>query len=1028
MDTSVVDSTRSSASGDPTATTDDIAAALQESSGAPSHAHNARTTGTDASDSGDSHALLPFWLSAGLGATLVMALADDGSPSAPVPKPPAETSGGASDNAPEGSGGAGENRPEAPRPGVEEPLPPGVTPLAPPKVDAIRDTAGTDRPVATGSAEPGAVLEVTWPDGSRTSAVADEKGHWTVIAPTPQGSGMVTVVAQVGDLSSSAEFGYEDITRPTLGILRVTEFDDTGLSALDKITSDKQFQLTVSRHDGRSGLSFEFSNDGGLQWTPTSAGINGLPDGHYLFRAVATDAAGNQTRTAPVVITLDATPPAAGALTLDAGEAGGSLSGTTHLTDFSLAMADREAGSAVRFDVSLDDGKTWQATSADQRNLADGRYQFRAVVSDAAGNTTTVETPVLIVDSTVPALGALRVLGVGGKPLNAIGSVGSTGDLALSVKSEDGATVAYEHSTDGGITRDEVGPSVSGLPEGDHLFRAVATDAAGNQTVSAWTPFRVQKTPPPIYGTLDLVNYSGTGDSAGGYQGDDTNLTFTSLSTAWGSTLQYEVSTDGVNWRPCDLSTSGVLDGSYLFRATATDPAGNVAHSNTIAVTVDTATLSAGTLTLEDFVDTGASALDRRTSDRAFKVIPVGQPEDSTTTVQMSLNGGGSWQDLGPTADSTFQDGRVQFRAKVVDAQGTISYTRTLEVVVDTLPPNTASLRLLMNFYTDTGVSSSDRDSQDGDFFFTVPSAPSGGGTTVGYQVSLDSGATWLRTIDTHIGLLAGDYLFRGVLTDVAGNVNYTPAVAVTVDSLPPASGQVALIGFDDTGFALDRVTQDNSFLLGITGAEAGAQVQHQRSVDGGITWDDTPLSQDALPDGDYQYRAVVTDVAGNVSLTRSVMVRIDATPPEAGIASFAGASSEGHLSQGDPLTLQLTGQEAGATVNWQMSQEGSDVWLPVTASMDALPPGTYRFRAVVTDAAGNVAFSNELSANALAPLDSLDQVDGLARLREPGAAVALGSAGDNDADIDDVSWRIGPTTSSIHWELTSTLAVPAVI
>ena len=43
----------------------------------------------------------------------------------------------------------------------------------------------------------------------------------------------------------------------------------------------------------------------------------------------------------------------------------------------------------MAYEVSTDDGTTWSSTTAAQVSLADESYQFRAVVTDPAGNSAT---------------------------------------------------------------------------------------------------------------------------------------------------------------------------------------------------------------------------------------------------------------------------------------------------------------------------------------------------------------------------------------------------------------------------------------------------------------------------------------------------------------------------------------------------------------------------------------------------------------------------------------------------------------
>ncbi len=86
-----------------------------------------------------------------------------------------------------------------------------------------------------------------------------------------------------------------------------------------------------------------------------------------------------------------------------------------------------------------------------------------------------------------------------------------------------------------------------------------------------------------------------------------------------GSTSVLEVSTDnGTTWTATTASQSGLADGTYLFRATVTDAAGNSSTTTTQTVTIDTTAPAAGTLSLTGFTDTGSSSSDGLSNDNAF--------------------------------------------------------------------------------------------------------------------------------------------------------------------------------------------------------------------------------------------------------------------------------------------------------------------------------------------------------------------------------------------------------------------------
>ncbi|MFV8104459.1 Ig-like domain-containing protein, partial [Enterobacter cloacae complex sp.6730515] len=86
-------------------------------------------------------------------------------------------------------------------------------------------------------------------------------------------------------------------------------------------------------------------------------------------------------------------------------------------------------------------------------------------------------------------------------------------------------------------------------------------------------------------------------------------------------------------------------------------------------------------------------------------------------------------------------------------------------------------------------------------------------------------------------------------------------------------------------------------------------------STDNGKTWQVTTVAQKVLTDGVYQYKAVVTDAAGNTSETAVQKVVVDTTTPQAGELTLSelydsGVSVTDHFSQDINFTLKLEGQE----------------------------------------------------------------------------------------------------------------------
>ncbi len=85
---------------------------------------------------------------------------------------------------------------------------------------------------------------------------------------------------------------------------------------------------------------------------------------------------------------------------------------------------------------------------------------------------------------------------------------------------------------------------------------------------------------------------------------------------------------------------SGLADGTYLFRATVTDAAGNTSTTATQTVTIDTNRPTAGTLSLTGFTDTGSSSSDGLSNDSTFGLSVSGEEAGASVSFEVSTDKG----------------------------------------------------------------------------------------------------------------------------------------------------------------------------------------------------------------------------------------------------------------------------------------------------------------------------------------------------------------------------------------------------
>ncbi len=495
------------------------------------------------------------------------------------------------------------------------------------------------------------------------------------------------------------------------------------------------------------------------------------------------------------------------------------------------------------------------------------------------------------------------------------------------------------------------------------LWSWVVSALAGAGTIALLSRNDSKDTTPPEPGTLNFNNFLDSGGATTDQITQDKNFNLKLEGQESGSRVTYLVSTDeGKTWQETTVAQKDLTDGVYLYKAVVTDRAGNASETAIQKVVVDTTAPQAGELILSDLTDTGVSATDQITQDKNFNLKLEGQESGSRVTYLVSIDDGKTWQET-TVAQKDLADGIYQFKAVVTDVAGNISETSVQKVVVDTTAPQAGELTLAA--LTDTGISATDQITEDNNFDLKISGQEVNSQIT--YWISKDEGKTWQETTVAQKDLTDGVYQYKTVITDVAGNTSETIVQKVVVDTTAPQAGELTLAALADTGIsATDQITQDKIFDLKISGQEVNSQITYWISKDDGKTWQETTVAQKDLADGVYQYKAVVTDVAGNTSETAIQKVVVDTTAPQAGELTLSDLSDTGvlatdRITQDNNFNLKLTqpiviGEQAALLDHYEISKDEGKTWQETTAEQKDLADGSYLYKAVVTDLAGNTS------------------------------------------------------------------------
>jgi len=250
------------------------------------------------------------------------------------------------------------------------------------------------------------------------------------------------------------------------------------------------------------------------------------------------------------------------------------------------------------------------------------------------------------------------------------------GTVTASASGSDSVSgVAEEQvSLEGGSWQD----SVEIDDDGEHEVRAKVTDRAGNSAEET-EEVKYDGSPPSVDGS-----FSGTQGDNGWYTSSVSASVAASDNRS--GVASAEVSIDGGGWRESPAQISG--DGTHEASFRATDVAGNQATAGESTVRIDGSPPHSSFRTPQEGSETWISG----------KYIFEGESSDATSGlagVELSLNGGGSWQSLGGASGDwsytwdtrSVPNGTYTVLARGRDVAGNRESTARVTVRVDNVAP-----------------------------------------------------------------------------------------------------------------------------------------------------------------------------------------------------------------------------------------------------------------------------------------------------------------------------------------------------
>lgn len=572
------------------------------------------------------------------------------------------------------------------------------------------------------------------------------------------------------------------------------------------------------------GSTFECSlDDAPFAPCPSPYTTPVLADGEHSLRVQATDPSGNTDLTpAARTFSVDTTP---GGTQIDSGP-----SGLTNDPTPTFAFSSPEPGTTFRCRVDGGDftpcSSPFTATAPGGGNLSQGEHTFAVHGTDALGNPDPAPvTRTFIVDSVAPGTELTS------RPEDFTSDTSPTFEFFASrlastpPQPEPGAT--FECSFDSSPFAPCQPPVTwSDLPDGTHVFRVRAVDAAGNRDAS---PGRVEFNVDTIPPETDLA-----GQPSGLTNNNHAAFTFTSPSDP-GASFQCRFDAAGNSWEPCisPWQRDDLEDGAHVLEVRAVDRAGNADPTPAVReFNVDT--------TPPDTLLDSAPGGPTKNDDPTF----VFSANEEDAHFECSLDSAPFGPCQSPLTKADLSEGSHTFRVRAIDGLDNPDPSPAqTTLVVDTVAPETI---------IETGPSGVTDDSTP-TFAFSSDEA------VARFECSVDGGAFAACASPHTLGALGdGPHTFTVRAVDQAGNDHDPASRSFTVDTTRPDT-------IIDSG--PPPRSPDRSPRFSFSSPDGG--VSFECSLDAGsFTSCTSPAERGPLGAGGHSFQVRSTDAAGNTDDT----------------------------------------------------------------------------------------------------------------------------------------------------------------
>lgn len=791
-------------------------------------------------------------------------------------------------------------------------------------------TLGQTLSGSTSVTGPGQTVKITIDGINPITVPVNNDGSWTLTLPPAallalsDGSHLmtVTIVDRAGNSATgSTSFNVQTDTLPTPtlaapfidGILNVAESGATtgtigGSTGLAKAS----IQSVTIRINGADYGPATINADGSWSLSLTSAQMKAFPDGKVSVDITVTDNAANVSTGSGSFIAATHSAPSLspvvaftdGVLNFVESNGNQTISGTTNLSGSGQKVSLVLNGVTYNGTVLADGSWTINLPKAVLQNLPNGSAQTLAITAtDAVGNTDT-QSVNFTVHTSLPTPSIVNLFGSdnllslseASGPLTLTGTTGVTGSTQYVKLTIDVNGVSYPATvlSNGNWVLSLPANALQFLSNGKHTITVTAEDQFGNVNESV-REFSAALSNPVITlssafgdGNVSLSDVTSpmtlTGNLTTAIPG-----TSTVSVTIGGKTFTGVVNSGGTGWSLTmnQADWSGVTNGLQSIDVKVTDVAGNVTTiTQPVNIALIQPTISVTSAFAGGTLDYGESLLVQTLTGTSTN-LEAGQTITITIggkTFQTMVQSDHSWSlQVTPEQMLGMTSGTITLTAN--DKAGnptTVTGTTDLGLIIDITPPpawvsiDTVGLNNSLNAAA-LASGSTTISGKSGNVVGVITLVIGG---HVYSNIPIGNDGSW-QVIVPKTDLSEGPNSITASGTGAANAV-----VNVTVDTVAPSLAINPFADLNSTGKGLDQTLAGTSDANGrevrieLLNSVGTVVKVYYSTVAGGIWSASIPKGDLAgLNDGDYTFRASVSDSAGNPQQTTEGFI-LDATPP----------------------------------------------------------------------------------------------------------------------------------------------------